>query len=74
MWALFVTKVAPEEKVAAYMSVHGFFTGIRGASAPFLGYALLNTHPSFAAWVALVLIGASTVIFLPMRQILKKRA
>ncbi len=74
MWALFVTKVAPEEKVAAYMSVHGFFTGIRAASAPFLGYALLNTHPSFAAWVALVLIGASTVIFLPMRQILKKRA
>ena len=40
-WNLWVTKFAPKEKTAAYMSVHTFLTGIRGFVAPFLGFYLL---------------------------------
>ncbi|MEO0794175.1 MAG: MFS transporter [Verrucomicrobiota bacterium] len=40
-WTLWVTKIAPPEKVSAYMSVHTAFTGIRGIFAPFIGYTVL---------------------------------
>ncbi len=74
MWALFVTRVAPAERVTAYMSVHGFFTGLRGAIAPFIGYTLISTtHASFTAWVSLLLISLSTLIFLPMRKAISER-
>ena len=33
-WSLWVTKFAPPERVADYMSVHTFFTGVRGFLAP----------------------------------------
>ncbi|NDF01570.1 MAG: hypothetical protein EB034_25395, partial [Verrucomicrobia bacterium] len=32
-WSLWVTKFAPPERVADYMSVHTFFTGVRGVAA-----------------------------------------
>jgi MFS family permease len=41
-WSLWVTKVAPPERVGEYMSVHTFLTGLRGLFAPFIGYWLLN--------------------------------
>jgi len=41
MWSLWVTKIAPPERVASYMSVHTFLTGVRGLAAPFLGFGLL---------------------------------
>ena len=37
-WTLWVTKIAPMGAESSYMSVHSFFTGIRGVPAPFLGY------------------------------------
>jgi MFS family permease len=37
-WNLWVTLYAPKEKVAAYMSVHVFLTGVRGTIGPFIGY------------------------------------
>jgi len=40
-WNLWVTKFAPKERTAAYMSVHTFMTGVRGFAAPFLGFYLL---------------------------------
>ena len=40
-WNLWVTKLAPKGKVSEYMSVHMFLTGLRGASAPSLGYLLV---------------------------------
>src|SRR5690606_35148864 len=40
-WSLWVTKFAPPERTASYMSVHTFTTGIRGMLAPFLGFYLL---------------------------------
>ena len=41
-WSLWVTKFAPEGQSAAYMSVHGFLTGVRGVIAPFVGFYLLE--------------------------------
>jgi MFS family permease len=72
MWALFVTKIAPPQKVPAYMSLHGFLTGIRMAAAPFIGYGLLALGgPVFAAWCAALLIALSTILFIPLRSRLK---
>ena len=42
-WSLWVTKFAPAERVAEYMSVHTFFTGIRGIFAPILAFQLTQT-------------------------------
>ena len=42
-WSLWVTKFAPAERVAEYMSVHTFFTGIRGILAPILAFQLTQT-------------------------------
>ena len=75
MWTLYVTKVAPTDRVASYMSVHTFLTGVRMAMAPFIGYAVLTfAHPSVAAWIALALIGSSTFVFLPLRRLIEAKA
>lgn len=42
-WSLWVTKFAPEDRVAEYMSVHTFFTGVRGIAAPILAFQLTQT-------------------------------
>lgn len=41
-WSLWVTKFAPPDRVADYMSVHTFFTGVRGALAPLVAFALVG--------------------------------
>ncbi len=46
-WSLWVTKLAPPHAVAEYMSVHTFFTGLRGLVAPFIAFTLID-HVSFA--------------------------
>jgi len=46
-WSLWVTKLAPQHAVAEYMSVHTFFTGLRGLIAPFLAFYLID-RVSFA--------------------------
>lgn len=40
-WSLWVTKFAPPERVADYMSVHTSFTGVRGVIAPFVAFYLV---------------------------------
>jgi Major Facilitator Superfamily len=40
-WSLWVTKFAPPDRVADYMSVHTFFTGVRGVVAPLLGFQVV---------------------------------
>ncbi len=37
-WSLWVTKVAPPERVTDYMAVHTFLTGVRGLVAPFAAF------------------------------------
>jgi hypothetical protein len=65
-WSLWVTKVAPPEHVADYMSVHTFLTGVRGLVAPLMAFALV------ARWsitglglVAAASIAAAIVILIP---------
>ncbi len=42
-WGLWVTKLAPSERVADYMSVHTFFTGVRGVLAPVAAFYAAQT-------------------------------
>lgn len=42
VWSLWVTKFAPPDRAADYMSAHTFFTGIRGLLSPFLGFFLIG--------------------------------
>lgn len=75
LWTLYVTKIAPPDKVAAYMSVHSFLTGTRMALAPFIGYSVIHyTHPAMAAWIAMVLICISNLIFLPLKPLIDAKA
>ena len=69
-WSLWVTRVAPAGKEAAYMSVHMAFTGVRGMIAPFLGYYLLIKTGGFreTAWISVGFLILSTVCFLKIRN------
>jgi MFS family permease len=64
IWNLWVTKIAPDEKAASYMSVHMALTGLRGTLAPFLGYWILSqSSPSVVAYVGMSLICLSILLF-----------
>ncbi len=57
LWSLWTTKFAPADKVSEYMSVHTFFTGVRGIVSAFLAFEL-------AQWVGptiVAIIGASCI-------------
>ncbi len=63
-WSLWVTKVAPHGRESAYMSVHSFFTGVRGVPAPFVGYWILSTlGPKDVAHISVSFIAASSILF-----------
>ena len=65
-WSLWVTKFAAPERVAEYMSVHTFFTGVRGVLAPFAGFYLINVVSlATLGWIAAGLILASVFVLLP---------
>jgi hypothetical protein len=65
-WSLWVTKFAPPDRVADYMSVHTFLTGIRGVLAPVVAFAIV-LHLSLAtlAIFSASLIGLATLLLLP---------
>lgn len=65
-WGLWVTKLAPPARVADYMSVHVFFTGLRGVIAPVAAFHLAS-HFSLTA-IGLFcagLIALASVLLLP---------
>ena len=65
-WSLWVTKFAPPGRVADYMSVHTFFTGVRGVAAPAVGFALMQRYsPGALAGLSAVLILAATLLLVP---------
>jgi MFS family permease len=65
-WNLWVTKVAPPQRVADYMGVHTFFTGVRGLIAPLVGFALAARWPmTTMGYVAAALIVTGTLFLLP---------
>lgn len=65
-WSLWVTKFAPPDRVADYMSVHTFFTGVRGVLAPVAAFQLaaVVSLPTLG-WLSAGLIGAACVVLLP---------
>jgi MFS family permease len=74
-WSLWVTKFAPPERVADYMSVHTFFTGIRGVLAPMVAFYSVN-HFSLSTLAffttALIVLGSLLLVpeikFKPVRK------
>ncbi len=65
-WSLWVTKFTAPERVADYMSVHTFFTGVRGLFAPLAAFHLA-AHFELATlgWLAATLIGLSCLVLIP---------
>jgi MFS family permease len=65
-WGLWVTKFAPPGRVADYMGVHTFLTGVRGIAAPMIAFQLVQ-HYSLAALggFSALLIVAATLLLLP---------
>lgn len=69
-WSLWVTKFSPPERVADYMSVHTFFTGVRGVAAPMIAFHLTNRFSMAGLGIAsAVLIFASILFLLPEMRI-----
>ena len=65
-WSLWVTKFAPAHRVADYMSVHTFFTGLRGVIAPLLAFQLVNSLPiETLGVICFVIIVGATAMLLP---------
>jgi hypothetical protein len=65
-WGLWVTKFAPPGRVADYMSVHTFLTGIRGVLAPMTAFQMVQKYPPpTLGWFSAVLIIAATLLLIP---------
>ncbi|MBI2925508.1 MAG: MFS transporter [Verrucomicrobia bacterium] len=65
-WGLWVTKFAPHDRVADYMSVHTFFTGVRGVLAPSVAFYLAGRLPlPTLGWISAGLIVVASVLLLP---------
>ena len=63
-WSLWVTKFAPPERIADYMSVHTCFTGLRGVAAPLMAFHLVSrfTLPTLGIFSAFLIFGS--ILFL----------
>lgn len=59
VWSLWVTKFAPPERVTEYMSVHVFFTGVRGVAAPLTAFHLLD----YFSVTSLGMVSGAMIIF-----------
>jgi MFS family permease len=65
-WSLWVTKFAPPERVADYMSVHTFFTGVRGFFAPVAAFYLVSrVSPQILGWLSVALIVIACLFLIP---------
>jgi MFS family permease len=65
-WSLWVTKFAPPSRVADYMSVHTFFTGVRGVVAPLIAFYLIAGLPlPMVGWICAGLIMIGTALLVP---------
>jgi MFS family permease len=65
-WSLWVTKFAPAGRVADYMSVHTFLTGVRGVLAPmFAFYFVSKLSLGMLAAISSGLIVLATALLIP---------
>jgi MFS family permease len=75
MWSLWVTKFAPPGRVADYMGLHTFFTGVRALTAPLIGFAIIShVALSTVAWGAAGLIVLSSMVLLPEARLERQAA
>ncbi|MCX6519248.1 MAG: hypothetical protein NTZ21_01135 [Actinobacteria bacterium] len=75
MWTLWVTKFAPPGRVADYMGLHTFFTGIRAVAAPLLGFLVIERFDlETVAWIAAGLIVVSSMVLLPEARLERRAA
>ena len=66
LWQLWAIKLAPPDQVADYMALHTFFTGVRGALAPFLAYWLVaHFAVRSVGFLSALMILVGTVILWP---------
>jgi Major Facilitator Superfamily len=66
MWMLWVTKFAPPDRVADYMGLHTFFTGVRAVSAPLLAFAVVERFSlGWVAFIAAALMVVSSAVLVP---------
>ena len=70
IWQLWVTKLAPPDRISHYMSVHTLNTGLRGVVAPFVGYWLLREtqNPQVVGLASVVLMAVAIVFFYRIRD------
>src|SRR5207253_2990230 len=72
-WSLWVTKFAPPGRVADYMSVHTFLTGVRGVMAPAVAFYLIHQLTlGLLAGLSSILIVAATLLLVPEIKMAKK--
>lgn len=65
-WSLWVTKFARAERVADYMGIHSFFTGIRGIVAPFAAFHLVQDYSlTTMGYFSAGLIGLASILLIP---------
>ncbi|MFN3705899.1 MAG: MFS transporter [Thermoflexales bacterium] len=65
-WNLWVTRFAPTDQAAEYMSVHTFLTGVRGVLAPWAGFQLVqHLEIGGVAWMAAGLIVLASLMLVP---------
>ena len=61
-----MTKLAPPERVADYMSVHTFFTGVRGVLAPVAAFYAAGTLAlGTIGWISAAMILGATLLLVP---------
>lgn len=61
-WNLWVTKFAPPGQTSSYMAIHTFFTGLRGAIAPLLGFyisANFGFYPILGVSIVMIILASS---------------
>lgn len=65
-WTLWVTRFAPPDRVAEYMAVHTFLTGVRGVLAPAAAFYLIDRFTvSNLALTCGLLIAIACLVLLP---------
>jgi hypothetical protein len=65
-WSLWVTKFAPPKRVADYMAIHTFFTGLRGVIAPAVAFqALASCSIQTLGWISAGLIVLASLMLVP---------
>ncbi len=74
MWSLWVTKFAPPGRVADYMGLHTFFTGVRALFAPLLAFVVIERFSlHVVAYIAAALMLVSAAVLVPEARLEHRR-